>query len=380
MQDTGIEIVLRMKWDCNSDEFIFSFAKIVEQAAMLEPTKRNILSILASLYDPLGVVSPIAVDLKVLLQELCVNKGSWDEKLTGEWLRRWECWVSELKRVKEMRLPRCVYGDNKDSAKNSLIGFADASSKAYCAVIYFVSEFRGSINGTFLTSKTRVAPLSAQTIPSLELMAARTLACLMDTVKNALANEVEIDEIRLWPGKTVLCWIENKKEWKTFVRHRVNEILKLTRKSEWGYCRSEENPADIGSRGLGADSLRKADLWWNGPRWLSGPQEEWPSNPEETETQESTLESKKGVVMMLNAKEQPSAENPIDVQKYSKVNKLYRVTAYIRRFISNINARRRGGSKIERRAEYRGNCWSRKSLDLGNAGSFETTGELCFTQ
>ena len=51
-QDTGIEKVLGMKWDCTSDEFIFSFERIVERAEMLEPTKGNIPSILASLYVP----------------------------------------------------------------------------------------------------------------------------------------------------------------------------------------------------------------------------------------------------------------------------------------------------------------------------------------
>ena len=147
-------------------------------------------------------------------------------------------------------------------------------------------------------------------------MAARTLAYLMDTVKNALAKEVKIDKIRLWSdSKTVLCWLENKKERKTFVRHRVNEILKITTKSEWGYCPSQENPADIGSRGLGADSLRKADLWWNGPGWLSGPKEGWPSSPEEIETQESTLESKEGFVLALSVKKQYSPENI-----YSSIN------------------------------------------------------------
>ena len=347
-QDTGIEKVLGMKWDCTSDEFIFSFEHIVERAEMLEPTKRNVLSILASLYDPLGLVSPVVVSLKVLFQELCADKVSWDQGLSGERLRIWEGWISELKRVKEMRFPRCVYGENKVTAKNSLIGFADASSKAYCTVIYFVSEFMGEISVTLLTSKTRVAPLSVQTVPRLELMAARTLAYLMDTVKNALANEVNIDEIRLWSdSKTVLCWLENKKEWKTFVRHRVNEILKITTKSEWGYCPSKENPADIGSRGLGADSLQKTDLWWNGPGWLSSPREGWPSTPEGIETDESTLESKKGLVLTLTAKKQFSPENIINIQKYSKINKLYRVTAYVKRSISNIKAKKRGVQSLK---------------------------------
>ena len=84
----GKEKVLGMLWDCDSDEFIYSFSKIVERMRELIPTKRNILSILASLYDPWGVISPIVVSLKVLFQELCVDKVPWDKELTGEMCKK----------------------------------------------------------------------------------------------------------------------------------------------------------------------------------------------------------------------------------------------------------------------------------------------------
>ena len=61
--------------------------------------------------------------------------------------------------------------------------------------------------------------------------------------------QVEIEEIRYWSdSKTALCWIENRGEWKQFVRHRVNEILKLTDKTEWGHCPGKQNPADLGKK------------------------------------------------------------------------------------------------------------------------------------
>ena len=41
---------------------------------------------------------------------------------------------------------------------------------------------------------------------------------------------------------------------KAIVRHRVNETLKLTDKEDWAYCSTEENPADLGSRGVLAGS------------------------------------------------------------------------------------------------------------------------------
>ena len=76
--------------------------------------------------------------------------------------------------------------------------------------------------------------------------------------------------------KTALCWIKNRGEWKQFVRHRVNEILKLSDKEDWSHCPGEDNPADIGSRGASPSKLRDSALWWNGPQWLSEEEDKWP--------------------------------------------------------------------------------------------------------
>ena len=339
----GKEKVLGMLWDRDSDEFIYFFSKIVERMRELIPTKRNILSILASLYDLLGVISPIVVSLKVLFQELCVDKAPWDQELTGERCKEWKGWMNELERVKEIKIPRCVYGLGKEAVKCSLVGFADASQSAYCADIYFVSESMGKVNVTLLTSKTRVTPVNAQTIPRLELMAARTLAQLMDTVRNALAGEVEIDHVRYFSdSKTVLCWIADRNGWKVFVKHRVNEILTWSKKEDWGYCPSAENPADVGSRGVGAHGLMETELWWNGPRWLRTPGEGFPTPPVEFETEESSLEMKKSCVLKVSIEETSNVECIMAIEKFSSLNRLYRVTAYVRKFIYNLRAKQRG--------------------------------------
>ena len=111
--------------------------------------------------------------------------------------------------------------------KCSLHGFADAIVKAYCAVIYFVCEFNGGYHIELLISKTRIAPMKALTIPKLELMSVRILIKVMDSVRTALKQYVEFIKTRYWlDSKTALCWINNRGEWKQFVRHRVNEILR----------------------------------------------------------------------------------------------------------------------------------------------------------
>ena len=82
-------------------------------------------------------------------------------------------------------------------------------------------------------------------------MSARVLATLVNKVKKALEVQVQIAETRYWSdSKTASCWIENKGEWKQFVRHRVSDILKLTQKEDWGHCPGRYNSVDLGTRDL----------------------------------------------------------------------------------------------------------------------------------
>ena len=92
-----------------------------------------------------------------------------------------------------------------------------------------------------LTGKTRVAPLKPLTIPILELTSARILATLMDKIRTALEVQIRIEETRYWSdSKTALCWIENKGEWKQFVRNEGVGALLWKRKP----CRSENEGPD----------------------------------------------------------------------------------------------------------------------------------------
>ena len=336
------EKVVGLEWNCEEDTFHFELSGHGEKATGLVATKRNLLKVLAGLYDPLGIISPILVGMKVLFQELCMNKVGWGDELTDEWKGRWMRWVEDLKLVRVITVPRCLYPMAHGEVTCSLHGFADASKKAYCAMIYFVCKVFGSVHVELLTSKTRVALLKAQTIPRLELMSGRVLAQLMDTVRNALKDEVEISATRLWlDSKIALCWINNQGEWKQFVRQRVNEILKLTRKEDWAHCPGSENPADVGSRGELASTLKGNELWWKGPQWLSGPVEGWPTT-EITETPETSDERKHVAVTVASVSTRKGLSCIIDIKRFSKVGKLHRVTAWVRRFLHNLKSRRNG--------------------------------------
>ena len=137
--------------------------------------------------------------------------------------------------------------------------------------MYLQVQTTSQVYTKFVASKTRVAPLSNEKIPRLELLAAVILAGLISAVKVALECEVPIKKITCWSDSEVaLCWIKGvDKEWKQFVQNRVTEIRRLLSVECWRHCSTDSNPADIPSRGMNASQLSSSALWLSGPSWLS---------------------------------------------------------------------------------------------------------------
>ena len=95
--------VLGLPWDCVKDEIRFSFIQLVSKASGKCPTKRSVLSLLAGLFDPLGLISPVVVSMKILFQELCTAKLDWDQELHGQARKKWEAWVEDLSKVERFQ-------------------------------------------------------------------------------------------------------------------------------------------------------------------------------------------------------------------------------------------------------------------------------------
>ena len=91
-------------------------------------------------------------------------------------------WLQDLKDVQQLLVPRCVYAGLEEGVTSYAIhGFRDASEKTYCAVVYFVLEVSGNYFPALLSSKTRVAPQTRQSIPRLELLSGVILARLVSS-------------------------------------------------------------------------------------------------------------------------------------------------------------------------------------------------------
>ena len=86
---------------------------------------------------------------------------------------------------------------------------------------------------------------------------------------------------------TVLWWIRTFKELDVFVGNRVCRILDASNKSQWYHVSTEQNPADIPTRGMSGKLLARCKLWWEGPPFFESPREAWPAQPEVVETRDS---------------------------------------------------------------------------------------------
>ena len=222
---------------------------------MSEPlTKRGLLSMLSSIYDPLGLASPFILGARRIIQDLCRGKLAWDEKISASYGEQWTRWTDRLAEMEAVKIPRCILPPSP--VKQQLHHFSDASEKAYGVVSYLRSQDRdGRTYSYIVMAKSRLAPLKTLTIPRLELQAA-TLATRQDALLRQ-ELDVELESSQFWTDTTiVLQYIFNQeRRFHTFVANRVAEIRGKSEVEQWHHVSTKDNPADDASRGVTAGSL-----------------------------------------------------------------------------------------------------------------------------
>ena len=116
----------------------------------------------------------------------------------------------------------------------------------------------------------------------------------------------------------------------------MNEILRLSSKGEWDHVSGVENPADLKSRGAPATMLKNSRLWWQGPSWLVKGEDQWPKSLNLIDCDSADVERRKVKVLKVQVETISCISNIIDINRYSSLRRLLKVTAYVRRFIQNI--------------------------------------------
>lgn len=166
-------------------------------------------------------------------------------------------------------------------------------------------------------------------------MSAVLLARLISQLNVALSPELSLDPpICYTDSKIAYHWIQGwDKGWKLFVQNRVNEIRKLVQLVEnWKHCSGQDNPADIPSRGL---TLPEYEVWLHGPIWLKTKNVEDETHTHTDFPDECLKEQKKDIHELLTT-QYYGISNLIDVERYSDIDHLLRVTTYVQVFIYKL--------------------------------------------
>ena len=244
-------------------------------------TRRGILSIVSSVYDPLGMVAPFVLMGKKIIQDLCRMKLGWDERIPDDISIRWQQWLDSLWCLDQFSIPRCFQPEGFGCLTSVVLHhFADASDLGYGCVSYirFLDDV-GQVHCSFVMGRSRVAPLKQITIPRMELTAA-VLAVRIDA---QLRKELDMSlgESSFWSDSTsVLGYAKNDKaRFNMFVANRVVVIRENSSPFQWRYVPTHLNPADDASRGLDGEALLQCRRWKNGPKFLWECEEEWPVQP-----------------------------------------------------------------------------------------------------
>jgi hypothetical protein len=315
--------VLGLRWDHNDDSFCYTFVSEVTVN-----TKRGMLSVIARIFDPLGLLAPVVFLAKHFMQRVWQAEVSWDDPLPPRLADTWRQFVFELSSLQQLRVPRFV--GSGLGAEIVLCGFCDASERGYAAVVYArVQRPDGRVSVSLVGTKTKLAPLNKSTIPRLELCAALLLARWMARIRGTLGIRLTVVDWYAWSdSEIVLSWLSVRHEsFKVFVSNRIHKIQSLLPNCRWNHIASADNPADCASRGLSPSELLSHELYWKGPSLLSALIESWPSRlvPNLIDQLPERKQAMPTVLVL---------EEPEWYSRFSSYLRMLRVIVYVRRFIA----------------------------------------------
>ncbi|XP_055623293.1 uncharacterized protein LOC129766719 [Toxorhynchites rutilus septentrionalis] len=296
-------------------------------------TRRQVYSVIARLFDPLGLIGPVITWAKVRMQQLWVAFQDWDEPLSQELTERWAQFYEQLPLLSNVKVNRFAFCSQPYLVQFHI--FSDASEAAYGACIYArtISQ-TGLIKVELLSSKSRPAPLKRVSIARLELCGALLAAKLYQKVRHAL--KMDDTEAWFWSDSTVvLCWLRSPSYvWPTYVANRVSQIQEWTKGHRWNHVKGTENPADLVSLGVTPKDFVDLQNWFHGPAWLSLLDQHWNNPKRYDDPPEDQLERKRIILTALTHME----PHPL-IDRISSYWKLLRVTALCLRFARKCQRR-----------------------------------------
>ena len=136
----------------------------------------------------------------------------------------------------------------------------------------------------------------------------------------------KIHSSNFWTDSTTfLHWIHSShRKPQVFVANRVAESLDTTNVSKWNHVSGINNPADIETRLINVDELKRRE-WLTGPAWLKQPENEW---PEQVKLTFASNEHNDQKVFSSKVEEKKPM---IQWERFSNFDRLVNTMAYVQR-------------------------------------------------
>ncbi|KAH7693523.1 Pao retrotransposon peptidase family protein, partial [Aphelenchoides avenae] len=245
-------------------------------------TKRSMLRFVAQIFDPLGLVQAAILLAKLVIQEVWKLELDWDDDIPEPLAKLWTEAIKDFDKT-IIRIPRRIAKGKIHSVQIHV--FTDGSSQAYGFTAYLrIPEADHSYSTNLVYSRAKVKPIKdaeKYTIPRMELLGvlvgARAARFLYQEVS------VDITAVYLWSDSTIVLHqvADSAKVKEVFVENRLKEIRQIRDQLEiqFRHVPTDDNPADIVSRGIAATELQHCTKWWFGASFLVHDERHWPQQP-----------------------------------------------------------------------------------------------------
>ncbi|KAF0309055.1 putative methylmalonate-semialdehyde dehydrogenase [acylating], mitochondrial [Amphibalanus amphitrite] len=256
--DAPVEKVLGYFYDSKQD--VVSLADFSFEERPQGITKRQLLSNISKVFDPLSLALPVTIRGRLLMKQVWKDGTAWDEEVTPEVYRDWKLLKNDLNSLREKKFPRKT-GDTEIGQPTELHLFCDGSKACYGFACYVKQE---NSEPQLVFAKSKLAP-DDKSIPQLELLAVflalKCLPLILDSIK------MTVDHLRLWSdAQVVLEWLMSGCKSKSrFTSNRLEDItsMKLKLQEQYNcdishhYVATTSNVADMLTRGLTAKEFVK---------------------------------------------------------------------------------------------------------------------------
>ena len=265
-------------------------------------SRRNCLAITMQIFDPMGIVSPLSIALKIASKDVTALNKPWDDRLPSELQELWQMLLHRLLSCPDIVIPRKVCPDVPEH-RPELIGMYDGSQSAYSGVVYI--RYRGASGWQVrvYVAKARVTPSKGMTVPRSELNSFLITTRLVLSICKAMTvkptrvtfcgdsectiSSYESEQTALAPyfsNRVYECEQNIGKIGKPIpshitVHHELTEadITEHTQVDLMQHVAGVLNTADIATRGhANYGDVSPDSEWVNGPKFLSEDRSSWP--------------------------------------------------------------------------------------------------------